>query len=147
MYLLGIAGQVQDASVALLRDGEIVAAAEEERFSRQKFMGMMQVRTGIPERALQSCLEQGGITIDDVDHICYFFRPYHELLHQWAFDLTRRALKNPVAAGLYMFQKAEVFKSHFEESPTSPNATEGAGSNPLCGSSQMPCRHLSVFVR
>ena len=88
MYLLGIAGQVVDASVALLKDGEIVAAAEEERFTRLKFMGMRQAQSGLSERALEYCLDEAGITIDDIDHICYFFRPYEEFVHR---DRKRRA--------------------------------------------------------
>ena len=114
MYLLGIAGQVQDASVALLKDGEIVAAAEEERFSRLKFMGMMQCPDGIPHRALQFCLDRAGIGLQDVDHLCYFFRPYRELASQWLQDLTLRAWRSPKYALFSMFQKAEIFKAHLK---------------------------------
>jgi len=111
-YLLGIGGQVLDASAALLRDGEIVAAAEEERFSRQKFQGMMQAG-GLPTKSIEYCLSKAGITIDDVDHICYFFRPWNEFFNQIWLD-TKRSLSNPAAGAFYMFQKAEILKAHLK---------------------------------
>ncbi|HEU5322893.1 MAG TPA: carbamoyltransferase N-terminal domain-containing protein, partial [Methylomirabilota bacterium] len=112
MYVLGIAGQVHDAAVALLKDGEIVAAAEEERFSRQKFMGMLQCE-GVPSQSLRYCLATAGITLDEVDHIAYFFRPFVELWHQARFD-ARRALRRPATGLFYMFQKAELCKAHLK---------------------------------
>ena len=112
MYLLGIAGQVHDASAALLKDGEIVAAAEEERFSRFKQMGMLQ-SGGLPHQSIRYCLEEAGITLQDVDHICYFFQPIRELFHQVKFD-AKRLFKNPVLAAYYIFQKAEIFKAHLK---------------------------------
>lgn len=111
-YLLGIGGQVLDASAALLRNGEIVAAAEEERFSRQKFQGMMQAG-GLPWKSIDYCLKQAGISIDDVDHICYFFRPWNEFFNQIWHD-TKRSLRNPAAGAFYMFQKAEILKAHLK---------------------------------
>ena len=111
-YLLGIGGQVLDASAALLRDGEIVAAAEEERFSRQKFQGMMQAG-GLPRKSIDYCLKKAGITIDDVDHICYFFRPWNEFFNQIWFD-AKRSITSPLAGAFYMFQKAEILKAHLK---------------------------------
>ena len=111
-YVLGIGGLVIDASAALLGDGEIVAAAEEERFSRLKFQGMLQAG-GLPRKSIQYCLDRAGITIDDVDHVGYFFRPYNEFANQLWFD-AKRSLRNPVLGAFYMFQKAEIFKAHLK---------------------------------
>ncbi len=69
MYILGFDCYGHDSAAALLRDGEIVAMAEEERFSRQKHT------MAFPARAIQYCLGEAGITIDDVDHIAYYWDP------------------------------------------------------------------------
>ncbi len=82
MYTLGIVGGprvgYQDASATLLRDGEVVAAVEEERLSRQKHApGVM------PERSMRSVLQQAGIGIEDVEVVAFHgatwepdFRPF-----------------------------------------------------------------------
>jgi len=67
--VLGISCYYHDAGAALVRDGELVAAAEEERFNRQKHY------SGFPERAIEYCLREGGITIDEVDHIGFYEKP------------------------------------------------------------------------
>ena len=70
MFVLGVHGTFGrsdlDTSAALVRDGEIVAAAEEERFTRNKHA------TGVmPEMAIRACLAEGGITLADVDCIAF----------------------------------------------------------------------------
>ena len=74
MYILGISRH-HDSAAALIKDGEIIALAEEERFNRQKHFG------GFPARAIQYCLDQGGISLGDVDHVAYFWQRWPELLH------------------------------------------------------------------
>jgi len=69
MYILGLT-TMGDGSATLIRDGEIVAAAEEERFSRIKH------HVGFPYKALDYCLKEGGITINDVDHIGLYWKPW-----------------------------------------------------------------------
>ena len=63
MYVLGISCYYHDASAALIKDGKIIAAAEEERFTRKKH------DTSFPVNAAKFCLEFAGITIDDIDYI------------------------------------------------------------------------------
>ena len=70
MYVLGISCFYHDAAAALLEDGVLVAAAEEERFSRKKH------DSGFPERAIQFCLEQAGITAQDLDHVVFYEKPF-----------------------------------------------------------------------
>jgi carbamoyltransferase len=67
--VLGISCYYHDAGAALVRDGELVAAAEEERFNRQKHYN------DFPEQAIQYCLREAGITIDQVDHIGFYEKP------------------------------------------------------------------------
>ncbi|MEK7757648.1 MAG: carbamoyltransferase N-terminal domain-containing protein, partial [Planctomycetota bacterium] len=69
MIVLGISCYYHDAGVALVRDGKLVAAAEEERFSREKH------DHGFPARAIAYCLHEAGITIDQVDHIGFYEKP------------------------------------------------------------------------
>jgi len=70
VLILGISCYFHDAAAALLRDGVLVAAAEEERFSRVKH------DYGFPSRAIAFCLEQGGISGRDLDYIAFFEKPF-----------------------------------------------------------------------
>lgn len=63
MYVLGINGFHGDSSACLVRDGRLVAAAEEERFTRIKHWA------GFPARAIQYCLGEAKIGIEDVEHV------------------------------------------------------------------------------
>jgi carbamoyltransferase len=74
MHVLGIS-QVHDSAAALLRDGRIVAFAEEERFTRIKHDG------GFPALAARWCLDEAGITLGDVDHVAYYWQARREVRH------------------------------------------------------------------
>lgn len=63
MYILGINAYHADSSAAILVDGKLLAATEEERFTRVKHWA------GFPAKAIQFCLDEAGITLDQVDHI------------------------------------------------------------------------------
>ncbi len=69
MYILGLT-TLGDSAATLLRDGEIIAAAEEERFSRRKH------HSGFPYHAMQYCLEEAGIKIADVEHVGLYWKPW-----------------------------------------------------------------------
>jgi predicted NodU family carbamoyl transferase len=68
--ILGISAFYHDSAAALIDDGEIVAAAQEERFSRKKH------DPGFPEQAIRYCLEEAGGGLDDVDYVCFFEKPF-----------------------------------------------------------------------
>lgn len=70
MFILGISCFYHDAAAALLKDGMLVAAAEEERFSRKKH------DFGFPEMAIQFCLAQAGITGQDLDYVVFYEKPF-----------------------------------------------------------------------
>lgn len=70
MNVLGLSFYYHDSSVALVKDGVLVAAAAEERFSRKKH------DSGFPELAIEFCLKQGGISIHDVDHVVFYEKPF-----------------------------------------------------------------------
>ena len=70
MRILGISAFYHDSAAALIEDGEPVAAAQEERFSRKKH------DAGFPRNAIAYCLREGGITLDDVDHVVFYDKPF-----------------------------------------------------------------------
>lgn len=69
MIVLGISCYYHDSAAAIVRDGQLVAAAEEERFTRRKH------DHGFPEQAIGYCLREAGVTIDQVDHIGFYEKP------------------------------------------------------------------------
>jgi carbamoyltransferase len=70
MYILGISCYYHDASAALLKDGAIVAAAQEERFTRKKH------DISFPANAIRFCLKSQGITIKDIDYVGFYEKPF-----------------------------------------------------------------------
>ncbi len=69
MYLLGVSCHYHDSAAVLLHDGLLVAAAEEERFSRIKH------DNGFPHLAIRFCLEQANITAKDLDYVVFYEKP------------------------------------------------------------------------
>ena len=74
--IIGISCFFHDAACCLLKDGVLVAAVEEERFSRKKH------DAGIPKGAFNYCLEEGGLTIDEIDCVAYYEEPAKKLARQ-----------------------------------------------------------------
>jgi carbamoyltransferase len=72
MYILGVSCYYHDAAAVVLRDGVLVAAAEEERFSRIKH------DYGFPRHAIRFCLEQAGIQGSDLDFAVFFEKPFRK---------------------------------------------------------------------
>ncbi|MDO8483216.1 MAG: carbamoyltransferase [bacterium] len=70
MKILGISCYYHDAAAALVVDGEIVAAAQEERFSRKKH------DDSFPAKSVAYCLREGGIDISDVDIVAFYDKPF-----------------------------------------------------------------------
>lgn len=69
-YVVGISAHYHDSAAALIRDGVVVAAAQEERFSRKKH------DAGFPAHALEYCLNEAGISLTDVSAIVYYEKPF-----------------------------------------------------------------------
>src|SRR3972149_4725275 len=101
MYILGLSCFYHDSAAALLKDGELVAAAMEERFTRKKH------DNGFPSKAVEFCLRQAGITGNDLDYAVFYEKPlvkferillttlntfpqsagvWREAMHQWLKD-------------------------------------------------------------
>jgi len=70
MKILGISCYYHDAAAALIIDGKLIAAAEEERFSRKKH------DSGFPTLAIEFCLKKGGIVSADLDYVVFYEKPF-----------------------------------------------------------------------
>src|SRR6476661_2435994 len=70
MRVLGISAFYHDSAAALVTDGRIVAAAQEERFTRKKHDARF------PVNALRYCLDEAGIRLDAVDHVVFYDKPF-----------------------------------------------------------------------
>ena len=64
--ILGLSAYYHDSAAALVRDGDIVAAAQEERFTRIKH------DYKFPEKAANYCLEEAGMAIEDLDYVAFY---------------------------------------------------------------------------
>lgn len=84
MIILGVSALYHDAAASLVIDGEIVAAAQEERFTRKKH------DLSVPVNAIGYCVEEGGIKGEDIDYIVFYDNPFLTL---------DRYMKNILAAG------------------------------------------------
>ena len=82
MYILGLT-TLGDSAASLIKDGELIAAVEEERFSRVKH------HSGFPYRSIQFCLDQAGITLKDVEHVGHYWKPW--ILRHKAMQAARSA--------------------------------------------------------
>jgi carbamoyltransferase len=83
-FILGINCFHADAAACLVRDGEVVAAAEEERFRRIKHWA------GFPTEAIRYCLDETGISVHDLDHVAVNRDPKANLFRKALFGLTHR---------------------------------------------------------
>lgn len=84
MYILGIGGYTLDAAASLVKDGELIAAVEEERFTRRKH------ESGMPYKAIDYCLKKANITLKDIGHIGFSYKPWLRISKR----IPYRILKN-----------------------------------------------------
>ena len=70
MRILGVSAFYHDSAAALVEDGRIVAAAQEERFSRKKH------DSRYPRRAIEYCLAEAGVRLGDVDYVAFYDKPF-----------------------------------------------------------------------
>ena len=70
MRVLGISAFYHDSAAALIEDGRIVAAAQEERFSRKK------QDANFPDLAIKYCLEEAGCSMEQVDFVAFYDKPF-----------------------------------------------------------------------
>ena len=110
MYILGINAYHGGASACLIQDGMLVAAAEEERFNRQKYSA------GFPVSAIRYVLSEAGIGAEALDHIGVSHDPSAHLLEKVLMTLKRRPnlalIRNRLQHGFRVGRLASVFCEH-----------------------------------
>ncbi|CAG0982024.1 MAG: carbamoyltransferase [Anaerolinea sp.] len=118
MYILGINAFHGGASACLIRDGQLIAAAEEERFNRIKYWA------GFPVQAIQFVLEEGGIGFGDLDHVGISRKPNARLFKMALYAFRRRPSLSLVTDRLKNVLKVTSLKSVFcEHMGISPDQT------------------------
>ena len=124
MNIIGISCFFHDSAACLVRDGTIISAVQEERFTRVKH------DSSFPKEALKNCLDAGGIGMDDVDHLVFFEKPFikFERILETYLSITPSGYKSfakaiPIWIGEKLFQKnlilqniREVASDDFDES-------------------------------
>ena len=110
MYILGISALYHDAAAAIIKDGQILAAAQEERFTRKKH------DPSFPEHAVKYCMREAGITVKDLECVVYYENPgmvmnrFMENL-RWLGDdavpLIKRSFTDYAAHKLWIHKKVE----------------------------------------
>jgi carbamoyltransferase len=112
MDILGISAYYHDSAACLLRDGEIVAAAQEERFSRKKHDARF------PEHAVRFCLRQGDVRVDELKYIVFYDKPllkFERLLETYVAFAPRGFGSYLMAMPLWMKEKVLLKKVLQEE--------------------------------
>ncbi len=112
MNILGISAYYHDAAACLVRDGEIVAAAQEERFTRKKH------DSAFPVEAIAYCLAEAGIQAEQLDHIVFYDKPFlkFERLLETYLAFAPRGFRSfatslPVWLKDKLFQKSMIAKA------------------------------------
>ncbi len=112
MRILGVSAFYHDSAAALIDDGHIVAAAQEERFTRRKHDARF------PAKAVEYCLEEGRTTLDDVDYVAFYDKPFlkmERLLETYIAmaprGFTSFAMAMPIWLKEKLFQKTLLRRS------------------------------------
>jgi len=115
MYILGISAYYHDAAAALIQDGEIIAAAQEERFTRKKN------DESFPSNAIRYCLSEAGISIDDLEAVVFYEKPFQKFdrILQTFYEIAPRGMSSflkaiPVWIKGKLFIKKEIKEKLFE---------------------------------
>jgi carbamoyltransferase len=115
MRVLGISAFYHDSAAALVEDGRIVAAAQEERFTRKKH------DPSFPKNAITYCLEEAGAKLDELDHVVFYDKPFlkFERLMETYVALAPRGFRSfrmaiPLWLKEKLFQKS-LFKSELKQ--------------------------------
>src|SRR5438132_2574654 len=94
MNILGISAYYHDSAASLVRDGEIIAAAQEERFTRKKH------DERFPDNAIDYCLREGGISTAELDYVAFYEKPFVK------FDRILHSYLAYAPRGIHSFLKA-----------------------------------------
>ena len=106
-HILGISAYYHDSAAALVRDGAIVAAAQEERFSRRRHDARF------PRQAARYCLAEAGIRAGDVDYVVFYDKPWikFERLLETYLGFAPRGFRSFLAA-MPVWLKEKLYLKH-----------------------------------
>jgi carbamoyltransferase len=123
MYLLGISAYYHDSAAALIRDGEIVAAAQEERFTRTKH------DPSFPANAVRFCLDHEGISLADVETVVFYDKPFlkFERLLETYYAFAPRGLTSFLTAMPVWIKEKLFLKRQLRDALTAIDGTAGKG--------------------
>ena len=150
VYLLGISAFYHDSAAAVVADGRIVAAAQEERFTRKKN------DAGFPHHAIQYCLDEAGIKLGAVDYVVFYDKPFlkFERLLETYLAFAPRGLQSfrvalPIWIGKSCFRSDCSGKSSSASRPITTATTGSCSPNitratPLRRSSLPPSMRLRL---
>ena len=112
MKILGISAFYHDSAACLVQDGKIVAAAQEERFTRKKH------DAGFPSHAVEFCLQQGGVKIDEIDYLVFYDKPLikFERLLETYLSYAPKGLKSFLMAIPVWIKEKLFFRNLLEKS-------------------------------
>ena len=105
MYILGVAAFYHDSAACLIKDGKIIAAAQEERFTRKKH------DAGFPHQAIAYCIKEARIASSDVDHVVFYEKPFikFERLLETYLAFAPRGFRS-FAAAMPLWIKEKLFQ-------------------------------------
>ena len=99
VFILGISAYYHDSAACRVRDGEIIAAAQEERFTRKKH------DAAFPKHAIEYCLKEAGITLKDLTYVGFYEKPFLK------FERLLLTYLNYAPQGLLSFLKGDSYLS------------------------------------
>lgn len=120
MNIIGVSAYYHDSAACLIRDGNIAAAAQEERFTRKKF------DASFPTNAVRYCLEQGRISLADVDYLVFYDKPlikFERLLETYV-AFSPRGVQSFLAAMPVWLKEKMLLKSVLQKEMVSLNGVK-----------------------
>ena len=105
-YIIGISCFYHVSAAALIKDGEIVSAVQEERFTRKKY------DSRFPINAIRYCLNSQNIDFRDVNNILYYAKPFltFERLLETYLGVAPRGMRSFIAAMQVWIKKKDIYK-------------------------------------
>src|SRR5436305_15186115 len=126
-YILGISAFYHDSAACLIRDGYIVAAAQEERFTRKKFDARF------PTHAMRYCLQEGGISLSDLKYFVFYDKPlikFERLLETYV-AFSPKGVKSFLAAMPVWLKEKLLLKSVLQDELVSLDGVKKSGLPPI----------------
>jgi carbamoyltransferase len=126
-YILGISAFYHDSAACLVRDGQIVAAAQEERFTRKKFDARF------PTNAIRYCLQEGGISLSDLKYFVFYDKPlikFERLLETYV-AFSPKGIKSFLAAMPVWLKEKLLLKKVLQDELVSLDGVKKSGLPPI----------------